>query len=152
IGSYGKVPASAVSPLTSSFPWKGAEGVPCIYDMFVVRETGSNLLGSAPNLSAALGDSIRLGSLYFTLTGSGNACNNGQPVRLAGGNGEFYLGEDLLHFHHTAQNTIMAYSWGWGDTVRTPSDCELDLLRAIGWSLPSVGLTELEKNGPVVFP
>lgn len=40
-GSFGNVPSSVLFPLVPSFPWHGQDGVPCIYDKFIKKQSGS---------------------------------------------------------------------------------------------------------------
>jgi hypothetical protein len=143
-GSFGNIPSFAVFPLTTSFPWRGQDSVPSIFDKYIVRSSNNSLVGIAPENSIALGDSIKNGALYFSGPVYANASHFNTPVRLAGGAGTFSLGTDLLHIHNSYANTIMSYYWGGGDTVRTPGAWELGILKEIGWNLKAVGIQEQE--------
>ena len=154
-GSFGNVPSSAIYPATTSFPWRGQDGVPSIYDKHLVTKSGKNLIGCAAQNSSALGDSIKNGPNYFSGSLYTNAANSNSPVQVAGGMGSFSLGEDLLHLHNSSLNTIMAYSWGAGDTVRIPTPVELAILKEIGWnSERTVGLkrSNRERQSVELFP
>jgi hypothetical protein len=148
IGSFGNIPSSAIQPLTTSFPWRGQEGVPSVFDKYIVRKSGVNLINAAPNNSSQLGDSIKNGLLYF----KGPLYTNSSPVRLAGGEGTFSLGVDLLHIHDSFENTIMSYAWGDGDTVRTPALWERAMLKEIGWNIKIVGIHEFNKDEINFYP
>ncbi|MDP3557701.1 MAG: T9SS type A sorting domain-containing protein [Bacteroidota bacterium] len=141
-GSFGNIPPSSIFPLTPSFPWRGQDSVPSIYDKYIVKVSGNPLTTVAPDNSTALGDSIKNGALYFNGPLYANASHSNTPVRLAGGAGTYTLGVDLLHIHNTYAKTIMSYYWGAGDTVRTPAPWELGILKEIGWNLKAVGLKE----------
>jgi hypothetical protein len=141
-GSFGNIPPSALFPLTPSFPWRGQDTVPSIFDRYIVRPSGNSLVGIAAQDSPALGDSIKNGPLYFSGPLYANASHSNTPVRLSGGAGTFTLGVDLLHIHNSYANTIMSYYWGSGDTVRIPGPWELGILREIGWNLKPVGIKE----------
>ncbi len=141
-GSFGNIPPSSIFPLTPSFPWRGKDSVPSIYDKFIVKKSNNALTTCAPAYSNALGDSIKNGAVYFSGPLYANASHSNTPIRLSGGAGTYTLGVDLLHIHNTYANTIMSYYWGAGDTVRTPAPHELGILKEIGWNLKTVGLHE----------
>jgi hypothetical protein len=141
-GSFGNIPQSALFPLTPSFGWHGQDGVPGIFDRYMVKASGNSMVTCAPQNSSALGDSIKNGPVYFSGPLYANASHSNTPVRLSGGTGTFTLGVDLLHIHDSYANTIMSYYWGLGDTVRTPAPWELGILREIGWNLKPVGIKE----------
>ncbi len=155
VGSFGNVPASALFPLTSSFPWIGQDSVPSIYDKYIIKESANHLVGIAPNNSTTLGDSIKYTSNYFDGTMYATASNNGQPVKLSGGTGAFTLGVDLLHLHSSVCNSIMSYCTGLGDTVRIPANWELGILKEIGWNISvpiSVNEIDTDKSTFVIYP
>lgn len=141
-GSFGNIPSSSIFPLTASFPWRGQDSVPSIYDKFITKASGNPLVTSTTNNSFALGDSIKNGALYFNGPLFANSSHSNAPVRLAGGAGTFSLGVDLLHIHNSYANTIMSYYWGAGDTVKTPGPWEIGILKEIGWNTKIVGLHE----------
>jgi hypothetical protein len=152
-GSFGNIPQSAVFPLYTSFTWWGQDSVPSIFDKFIVRFSGNQLISSAGNNSTALGDSIKNGAVFFNGPIHANPANSNIPVRLAGGEGSFTLGVDLLHIHETYLNTIMSYGWDAGDTVRTPALWERGILEELGWNTKPVGLEETETDQNVsCFP
>jgi len=142
VGSFGNIPPSSIFPLSPSFPWRGQDGVPSVYDKFIIKQSNSFLTTVAPDNSTALGDSIKNGAVYFSGPLFANPSHSNTPVRLAGGAGSFTLGVDLLHIHNSYANTIMSYFWGSGDTVRIPAPWELGILKEIGWNLKAVGLNE----------
>ncbi|MBK9283529.1 MAG: T9SS type A sorting domain-containing protein [Sphingobacteriaceae bacterium] len=144
LGSFGNVPQSVIFPLTPSFPWKGQEGVPTIFDKYIIKQSGSSLVGIAAQNSQALGDSIKNNAHYFNGPLFANASHSNTPIRLSGGAGTYTMGVDLLHIHDSYANTIMSYYWGNGDTVRIPGPWELGLLKEIGWNLKPIGLAEKE--------
>ncbi len=145
-GSFGNVPQSAIFPLTPSFPWHGQDGIPCIFDKYIIKQSGNHLVGLAPQNSTALGDSIKNNAHYFSGPLYANISHSGTPIRLSGGAGTYTMGVDLLHIHDSYANTIMSYYWGQGDTVRIPGPWELGLLREIGWQIKPVGLKENTLN------
>ena len=145
-GSFGNVPSSVLFPLVPSFPWHGQDGVPCIYDKFIKKQSGSNLVGLAAQNSNALGDSIKNNPHYFSGPLYANPSHSNTPIRLSGGAGTYTRGVDLLHIHDSYANTIMSYYWGNGDTVRIPGAWELGLLREIGWNLKPIGIKEESVN------
>lgn len=153
VGSFGNIPSSALFPLTPSFGWHGQDGYPAIYDKYIVKQSLLNLVGLAPNNTAALGDSIRLHTNYFSGPVFANASNSGNPVKLSGGTGAYTLGVDLLHLHTSVCNSIMSYCWGSGDTVRKPAAWEMGILKEIGWNPSVVGVHELNvTNACNLFP
>jgi hypothetical protein len=141
-GSFGNIPPSAIAPLAPSFPWRGQDSVPTIYDKYIVKASNNNLISMAPENSVALGDSIKNGAVYFSGPIYANASHSNAPIRLSGGTGTYTLGADLLHIHNSYANTIMSYYWGDGDTVRTPAPWEIGILREIGWNFKTVGIDE----------
>ncbi len=141
-GSFGNIPSSAIFPATTSFPWRGQDSVPSIFDKYMVKADGNHMTTCAPQNSTALGDSIKNGAIYFSGPIYANPSHSNTPIRLAGGAGTYTLGEDLLHIHQSYANTIMSYYWGAGDTVRIPAPWELGILREIGWNLNLVGIHE----------
>ncbi len=141
-GSFGNIPPSTIFPLTPSFPWRGQDSVPSIYDKHLVKISSNFLTTAAPGNSTALGDSIKNGALYFSGPLYANLSHSNTPVRVSGGSGTYTLGVDLLHIHNSYANTIMSYYWGAGDTVRIPAPWELGILREIGWNLKVVGIDE----------
>jgi len=141
-GSFGNIPPSAIFLLPTSFPWRGKDSVPTIFDKFIVKSSNNHLTTCAPPYSIALGDSIKNGAVYFNGPFYANASHSNSPIRLSGGTGSYTLGVDLLHIHNTYANTIMSYYWGAGDTVRTPAPWELGILKEIGWNLKVVGIHE----------
>lgn len=145
-GSFGNVPSSVLFPLVPSFPWRGQDGVPCIYDKFIRKQSGTNLVGIAVQNSNALGDSIKNNPHYFNGPLFANPSHSNTPIRLSGGAGTYTMGVDLLHIHDSYANTIMSYYWGNGDTVRIPGAWELGLLREIGWNLKPIGFNEESIN------
>lgn len=152
-GSFGNIPPSAIFPLTPSFPWRGLDGVPSIYDKYIVRVSDNPLVTCAPANSTNLGDSIKNGALYFSGPQYANPSHANAPVRLAGGEGTFTLGIDLLHIHDTYAETIMSYYWGYGDTVRIPAAWEIGILKEIGWRMHVVGVEETGGHAaPAVYP
>lgn len=147
IGSFGNIPASALSPLTTSFPWRGQDSVPTIYDKYIIKESQSNLVGIAANNTSTLGDSIKFTSNYFDGPAFANSSNGGQAIKLSGGTGVFSLGVDLLHLHNSVCNSIMSYCWGLGDTVRKPANMEIGILKEIGWNInPAITINEIAVN------
>lgn len=143
IGSFGNIPPSALSPLTTSFPWPGQDSVPTIYDKYIIKASQSNLVGIAPQNTVELGDSIKHTANYFDGPMYANISNGGQAVKLSGGTGTFSIGVDLLHLHSSVCNSIMSYCWGLGDTVRKPANLELGILKEIGWNInPLSGINE----------
>lgn len=140
-GSFGYIPPSAM-PIPTSFPWRGQDSVPGIFDKYIIKASGNLLTNCATQNSTALGDSIKNGALYFNGPLYANASHSNTPIRLAGGAGTYTLGVDLLHIHQTYANTIMSYYWGAGDTVRIPAPWELGMLKEIGWNLKAVGIKE----------
>ncbi len=144
-GSFGYIPPSAI-PVSPSFPWRGQDSVPSIFDKYITRTSGNLLTTCAPQNSTALGDSIKNGALYFNGPLYANSSHSNTPIRLAGGAGTYTLGVDLLHIHQTYANTIMSYYWGAGDTVRIPAPWELGILKEIGWNLKAVGIKENNNN------
>lgn len=143
IGSFGNIPPSALSPLTTSFPWPGQDSVPTIYDKYIIKASQSILVGIAPQNTVTLGDSIKYTANYFDGPMYANISNGGQAVKLSGGTGTFSLGVDLLHLHSSICNSIMSYCWGLGDTVRRPANLELGILKEIGWNInPLSGINE----------
>jgi hypothetical protein len=146
IGSFGNVPASALFPLATSFPWHGQDGYPSIYDKFIMKPSQSNLVNIAPNNSSTLGDSIKYRSNYFNGPTYANAANGGTPVRLSGGTGAYTLGVDLLHIHASICNSLMSYCWGNGDTVRMPAAWEMGILKEIGWNSVNNKVTEISND------
>ena len=143
LGSFGNIPPSALSPLTTSFPWPGQDSVPTIYDKYIIKASQSNLVGIAPQNTVTLGDSIKYTANYFDGPMYANISNGGQAVKLSGGTGTFSLGVDLLHLHSSICNSIMSYCWGLGDTVRKPANLELGILKEIGWNVnPLSGINE----------
>ena len=152
IGSFGNIPASAFLPLSTTFPWKGQDSVPSIFDTYIVKASGNPLVTCAPANSSQLGDSIRLTPSYFSGPQIANASHNNTPVRLAGGTGSFLIGEDLLHVHVTNTKALMSYSWGLGDTVRAPLPYEMGILYEIGWKQSVVGIDDHKPTGVTVFP
>ncbi len=155
IGSFGNIPPSALSPLSTSFPWHGQDSVPTIYDKFIIKQSQNNLVGIAPNNTTMLGDSIKYTANYFDGPTYANSSNGGAPVKLSGGTGSFSLGVDLLHLHSSVCNSIMSYCWGLGDTVRKPASLEIGILKEIGWNInpaSSVNEIALVENGFTIYP
>ncbi len=151
-GSFGNIPSSTF-PIATSFPWRGQDSVPGIFDKYMVKTSGNHLTTCAPQNSTALGDSLKNGPLYFSGPLYANASHSNTPVRLAGGAGTFTIGVDLLHIHQSYANTIMSYYWGPGDTVRIPAPWELGILKEIGWNLKPVGIKEINNDAMAsVFP
>ncbi|MBA3682317.1 MAG: T9SS type A sorting domain-containing protein [Bacteroidetes bacterium] len=148
-GSFGNIPSSTF-PIATSFPWRGQDSVPGIFDKYMVKTSGNHLTTCAPQNSTALGDSLKNGALYFSGPLYANASHSNTPVRLAGGAGTFTIGVDLLHIHQSYANTIMSYYWGPGDTVRIPAPWELGILKEIGWNLKPVGLKEINASSSFV--
>lgn len=153
IGSFGNIPVSAIAPVTTTFPWRGQDSVPSIYDVFLETASGNPLVTCAPQHSKALGDSIRLKAVFFNGTAFANAAHNNAPIMVSGGNGFFALGQDLLHAHILNTGALMSYSWGYGDTVRAPLPFEIGMLNEIGWKPSTVALTERSPGEQIsVFP
>ena len=151
-GSFGNIPSST-SPIATSFPWRGQDSVPGIFDKYMVKTSGNHLTTCAPQNSTALGDSLKNGPLYFSGPLYANASHSNAPVRLAGGAGTFTIGVDLLHIHQSYANTIMSYYWGPGDTVRVPAPWELGILKEIGWNLKPVGVKEISNESlATIYP
>ncbi|MBL7921020.1 MAG: zinc-dependent metalloprotease [Bacteroidia bacterium] len=144
-GSFGNIPSSTF-PIATSFPWRGQDSVPGIFDKYMVKTSGNHLTTCAPQNSSALGDSLKNGPLYFSGPLYANASHSNTPIRLSGGAGTFTIGVDLLHIHQSYANTIMSYYWGAGDTVRIPASWELGILKEIGWNLKPVGIRENTNN------
>lgn len=148
VGSFGNIPPSALSPLTTSFPWHGQDSVPSIYDKYIIKESQNQLVGSAPDNTTMLGDSIKYTSNYFSGPTFANTSNGGLPIKLSGGTGAFTLGVDLLHLNASVCNSIMSYCWGLGDTVRRPAPWELGILKEMGWNMnPASGVNETATEG-----
>ena len=152
IGSFGYIPSTAITPLTTSFPWRGQDSVPTIYDKYIVKASNNNLITMAPENSVALGDSIKNGAVYFSGPVYANASHSNAPIRLSGGTGTYTLGADLLHIHNSYANTIMSYYWGDGDTVRTPAPWEVGILREIGWNFKTVGIENYNYTITTAYP
>jgi hypothetical protein len=144
-GSFGNIPSSTF-PIATSFPWRGQDSVPGIFDKYMVKTSGNHLTTCAQQNSTALGDSLKNGALYFSGPLFANSSHSNTAIKLSGGAGTFTIGVDLLHIHQSYANTIMSYYWGTGDTVRTPAPWELGILKEIGWNLKPVGIKENNNN------
>lgn len=143
IGSFGNIPASALTPLTTSFPWHGLDGYPAIYDKYIIKQSQNSLVGIAGNNTTILGDSIKFRTNYFNGLVYANVSNGGSPIKLSGGTGAYTLGVDLLHIHSSVCGSIMSYCWGNGDTVRKPAPREMGILREIGWNPSPISVKEI---------
>lgn len=152
-GSFGNIPPSTIFPLFPSFPWRGQDSVPSIFDKYIVKKSGNALTNCAPPYSTTLGDSIKNNGVFFNGPMYANNSHSNTPIKLAGGQGTYTLGVDLLHIHNTYANTIMSYYWGAGDTVRTPAPWELGILKEIGWNLKVVGIREnTNELSAIIYP
>lgn len=153
VGSFGNIPQSAISPISTSFPWPGLDSVPTIYDKFVIKQSHQHLVGIAPNKSIQLGDSIKHTANYFDGPSFANASNGGLPVKLSGGNGTYTLGVDILHLNDAICNSVMSYCWGNGDTVRRPAAWEMGILKEIGWKAKDPNaIVEINNNELTMYP
>ncbi|MGR0481017.1 MAG: hypothetical protein ACTFAL_06310 [Candidatus Electronema sp. V4] len=123
-----------------SWGYEATPLLPHIYDTFIRDSSGSSLLNHA-NPSAALGNALRSGSLWFHGP-KATAANGGQPVKIYApttwSSGSSYAHLDYNTFKG-GDNRLMVYSVSAGDVVHDPGPVVKGLMLDLGWpSLPTM--------------
>lgn len=117
--------------------WGLATGYPSIYDRYT-QDTGSNnLINTAvyANPSAALGNALKSGSVYFS-GANANAANGGTRVRLYApatwSPGSSYAHLDYNTFANTP-NRLMVYAMSSGASIHDPGPVTVGIMKDLGW-------------------
>ena len=96
----------------------------------------SPLLWKMPDNSTQLGSALRSNNVYFDAPGVRSA-NGGKAAKLyAPGTwrqGSSYSHLDEATFPKGSPNSLMTYAIGGGETIRTPGNLGMAVLKAVGW-------------------
>ena len=157
-GSFGYVTLSSIFPLPSSFPFPVLEGLPSVWDRFIVNSTGQQLIDQAlfANPSTALRTQFQSNNLFFT--GSmATAANGGNNPRMFAP-GTYAYGSSLQHFNEStfplsSGNSLMTPYSGVQEVEHLPGDILMGALQDIGWSTNVVEINEQEAaNNIELYP
>lgn len=157
-GSFGYVTLSSIWPLQSSFPFPVLEGLPSVWDRFIVNNTGQQLIDQAlfANPSTALRTQFQGNNLYFTGPNS-TAANGGTNPRMFAP-ASYAYGSSLQHFNEStfplsSGNSLMTPYSSVQEVEHLPGNVLIGALQDIGWSTNQVGLDEnLAEFDMVLYP
>lgn len=146
-GSFGYVTLSSIWPLQSSFPFPVLEGLPSVWDRFIVNNTGQQLIDQAlfANPSAALRTQFQSNNLYFTGPNS-TAANGGTNPRMFAP-ATYAYGSSLQHFNEStfplsSGNSLMTPYSSVQEVEHLPGNVLIGALQDVGWTTNQVGLNE----------
>lgn len=157
-GSFGYVTLSSVFPLQSSFPFPVLEGLPSVWDRFIVNGSGQQLIdqGIFANPSTALRTQFQSNNLFFTGP-IATAANGGNNPRMFAP-GTYAYGSSLQHFNEStfplsSGNSLMTPYSGIQEVEHLPGDILMGALQDVGWSTNVVEINEQEAaNNIELFP
>lgn len=146
-GSFGYVTLSSIFPLPSSFPFPVLEGLPSVWDRFIVNNSGQQLIDQAlfANPSTALRTQFQSNNLFFTGPNS-TAANGGNNPRMFAP-ATYAYGSSLQHFNEStfplsSGNSLMTPYSGIQEVEHLPGNVLMGALQDIGWSTNQVGIDE----------
>lgn len=146
-GSFGYVTLSSIWPLQSSFPFPVLEGLPSVWDRFIVNNAGQQLIDQAlfANPSTALRTQFQSNNLYFTGPNS-TAANGGTNPRMFAP-ATYAYGSSLQHFNEStfplsSGNSLMTPYSSVQEVEHLPGNVLIGALQDIGWTTNQVGLNE----------
>jgi len=144
-GSFGFVDASNVWPLPISFPFPILEGLPSIWDSYIVNGNGDYLTDQAvfANPSTALAAEFQGNDLFFTGPNS-TAANGGTNPKMYA-TSTYAYGSSLQHFNESSfplsgGNSMMTPSISVNEVEHAPGSILIGALQDIGWTTNVVGL------------
>lgn len=157
-GSFGYVTLSSIFPLPSSFPFPVLEGLPSVWDRFMVNGTGQQLIDQAvfANPSTALRTQFQSNNLFFTGPIS-TAANGGTNPRIFAP-GSYAYGSSLQHFNEgtfplASGNSLMTPYSSVQEVEHLPGDILMGTLQDIGWSTNVVEINEQQAaNNIELYP
>ncbi len=157
-GSFGYVTLSSIFPLPSSFPFPVLEGLPSVWDRFIVNSTGQQLVDQAlfANPSTALRTQFQSNNLFFTGP-TATAANGGNNPRMFAP-GTYAYGSSLQHFNEStfplsSGNSLMTPYSGVQEVEHLPGDLLMGALQDVGWSTNVVEVNEqLAANNIELYP
>ncbi|MEO1711980.1 MAG: hypothetical protein AAFU60_01475, partial [Bacteroidota bacterium] len=150
LGSFGMVGEEQFAPYVPSFPFPEQEGIPGIYDTYLVTGTGAVIITDFMNNSADLEGVFTSNSVFFDGPAS-RAANNGEAVRIYAP-GSYSFGSSITHINEntypsSSGNALMTPTIGQGEVEHEPGPIVLGMLSDIGWN-PSGSNTQ-EINQPL---
>lgn len=132
-----------------SWGYKITPVLPHIYDTFVQNGSGNSLLNYT-NPSAALGDALRSGNVWFHGPKAMEA-NGGQRVKLYAP-GTWNSGSSYAHLDHATYNNtpnqLMVYAVSSGEAMHDPGPIVKGLMLDLGWPPPVPPLPTMSSPSP----
>ncbi|MEM1220013.1 MAG: T9SS type A sorting domain-containing protein [Bacteroidota bacterium] len=149
LGSFGMIGEEQFAPYNPSFPLPDQEGIPGIYDTYLVTGTGAVIITDFMNNSADL-EGIFTGNSVFFDGPTSRAANNGEAVRIYAP-GSYSFGSSITHINEntypsSSGNALMTPSIGLGEVEHDPGPIVLGMLSDIGWNPSGSNTQEIDQQ------
>ena len=153
LGTYGEVKPSDLGLSVSSFTFNDLEGLPGIFDTYLVDGFGKKLTDTAnfTNNSLELGLQLRSNNLFFCGDSAVASTGGLNPRIYAGSN--YQLGSSVSHVdeitYNNTVNSMMTPFSNAGTAEHEPGPIVTGVLYDIGWNQyqhPNVGIVEIPKE------
>lgn len=154
IGSFGTLEPSDFAPLFASFPWPELDTLPSIFDRYLSHALDGPLT-MMDNPGTQLGAAFTSQQIHFNgplvMAGNGGVAPRIHATTL------FALGTSMVHLNESTYppgnpHELMTPYAAPGHITHWPGTLCIDMLRDIGWNIPSVGIEEHAIPALQVFP
>jgi hypothetical protein len=157
IGSFGLLDSSSTAPFTASFPFPQLNGLPSVWDSFLINGSGQLIADTLifTNVSNVLGSEFESDDLYFSGP-SATVVNGGSTPKIFAPN-TYESGSSLQHFDEASfpnpsGNSLLTPYFFNAEVEHDPGDLLMAALTDIGWSTVSVGVSEMNELSIVAYP
>lgn len=137
LGSFGMISQDQFAPYVPSFPFPDQEGLPGIYDTYLVTGTGGVVINDFPNSSTDLAGVFTSGAVFFNGPRA-MAANAGSLVEIHAP-GLFSFGSSITHIDEGTYgpgsgNSLMTPNISEGEVEHEPGPIVIGMLEDIGWN------------------
>jgi len=157
IGSFGLLDSSSTAPLVASFPFPQLNGLPSIWDSFLINGSGQLIADTLifANLTTALGSEFESDDLFFsgpsaTIVNGGSAPKIFAPTTYESGSSLQHF--DEASFPNPSGNSLLTPYFFNGEVEHNPGDLLMGALTDIGWSTVNVGVSEIDAISVMAYP
>ncbi|MBL4703231.1 MAG: T9SS type A sorting domain-containing protein, partial [Flavobacteriales bacterium] len=147
VGSFGLLDSTSVAPFSTSFPFPDLNGLPSVWDTYLINGTGQQLADTLifPNISTALGNELESNAIFFS--GSNATAANGGSVPKIFAPTTYEDGSSLQHFDETtfpnsSGNSLLTPYFYNNEVEHNPGTLLKGALRDIGWNVNNVGISK----------
>jgi hypothetical protein len=157
IGSFGLLDSSSTAPFTASFPFPQLNGLPSVWDSFLINGSGQLIADTLifTNVSNMLGSEFESDDLYFSGP-SATVVNGGSTPKIFAPT-TYESGSSLQHFDEASfpnpsGNSLLTPYFFNAEVEHDPGDLLMAALIDIGWSTVNVGISEIADLLVVAYP